>query len=176
MSVFRAARHDLCPARALGDWLRASVTRYGPVFRKATRWGTVEPAVLNPDAVRRIFLAAFRVTARDPARAARRAADTLARWLEDRARSAVGRLSFCPPAMVKHLCRRLFSRRPAHPTRFGTGLDNGASGRAGTHDLLYHYLTVTGPTPDLDAFRRGAAGAGSVPWTLTSTAWRTISS
>ncbi len=29
-----------CPVRALEDWLRASDTRYGPVFRKVTRWGS----------------------------------------------------------------------------------------------------------------------------------------
>ena len=52
--IARGARHDLCPVRALEDWLRASSSRYGPVFRKVTRWGTVEPAVLGADAVRRI--------------------------------------------------------------------------------------------------------------------------
>jgi len=49
------ARHDLCPVRALEDWLRASATRYGPVFRKVTRWGTVEPEALGADAVRLIL-------------------------------------------------------------------------------------------------------------------------
>jgi hypothetical protein len=33
-------------------------------------------------------------------------------------------------------------------------------------DWLYHHLTVTGPTQDLDAFRRAAAGAGVIPWHL----------
>jgi hypothetical protein len=54
--VPRAARHDLCPVRALEDWLRESATRYGPVFRKVTRWATVEPQALGADAVRRILL------------------------------------------------------------------------------------------------------------------------
>jgi hypothetical protein len=49
------ARHDRCPVRALEDWLRASATSYGPVFRKVTRWGTVEPAALGADAVRLIL-------------------------------------------------------------------------------------------------------------------------
>ena len=51
----RLARHDLCPARALEDWLRASGTSYGPVFRKVTRWGTVEPKPLGADAIRLIL-------------------------------------------------------------------------------------------------------------------------
>lgn len=51
----RAARHDLCPARALEAWLRAAAIRYGPVFRKVTRWGTVEPAALGADAIRCIL-------------------------------------------------------------------------------------------------------------------------
>ncbi|MBV8912141.1 MAG: hypothetical protein JOZ05_03745 [Acetobacteraceae bacterium] len=51
----RLPRHDLCPARALEDWLRASATRYGPVFRKVTRWGTVEPKPLGADAIGRIL-------------------------------------------------------------------------------------------------------------------------
>jgi hypothetical protein len=52
----RAARHDLCPVRALEAWLNTSATRFGPVFRKVTRWGTVEPQALGADAVRRILL------------------------------------------------------------------------------------------------------------------------
>ncbi len=51
----RLALHDLCPARALEDWLRASGTSYGPVFRKVTRWGTVEPKPLGADAIRLIL-------------------------------------------------------------------------------------------------------------------------
>ena len=51
----RGTRHDLCPVRALEDWLRAANLRYGPVFRKVTRWGTVEPQALGADAVRRIL-------------------------------------------------------------------------------------------------------------------------
>ena len=53
--VPRDPQHDLCPVRALEAWLRASDTRYGPVFRKVTRWGTVEPQALGADAVRRIL-------------------------------------------------------------------------------------------------------------------------
>src|SRR4051794_37696390 len=53
----RLTRHDVCPARALEDWLKASETRYGPVFRKVTRWGgTVEPRALGADAIGRILL------------------------------------------------------------------------------------------------------------------------
>jgi hypothetical protein len=40
--------------QALRDWLRASDTRFGPVFRKVDRWGNVEHRALGRDAVRRI--------------------------------------------------------------------------------------------------------------------------
>jgi len=33
-------------------------------------------------------------------------------------------------------------------------------------DWLYHHLTVTGPADQVTAFRRAAAGAGVIPWTL----------
>ena len=45
----------LCPVRALEDWLRASDTTFGPVFRKIDRWGNVEHAPLGLGAVRQIF-------------------------------------------------------------------------------------------------------------------------
>ena len=54
-AVPRNPRHDLCPVRALEEWLRSSGTRYGPVFRKVTRWGTVEPQALGTDAIRLIL-------------------------------------------------------------------------------------------------------------------------
>ena len=44
-----------CPVRALEDWLRASDTTFGPVFRKIDRWGNVEHAGLGPGAVRQIL-------------------------------------------------------------------------------------------------------------------------
>jgi site-specific recombinase XerC len=56
VAVGREARHDLCPVRTLEEWLRASGTRYGPVFRKVTRWGTLEPRGLGTDAVRIILM------------------------------------------------------------------------------------------------------------------------
>jgi integrase len=59
VTVPRGARHDLCPLRALEDWLRASATSYGPVFRKVTRWGTVEPNGLGADAIRLILARRF---------------------------------------------------------------------------------------------------------------------
>ena len=43
-----------CPVRALEDWLAASDTSFGPVFRKVDRWGNVEHARLGPDGLRRI--------------------------------------------------------------------------------------------------------------------------
>jgi len=44
-----------CPVRAMEDWLRASDTRFGPVFRKIDRWGNVEHAVLASDGRRRVI-------------------------------------------------------------------------------------------------------------------------
>ncbi len=43
-----------CPVRALEDWLRASDTWFGPVFRKVDQWGNVEHGRLGPDAWPRI--------------------------------------------------------------------------------------------------------------------------
>jgi integrase len=48
-------RPGLCPVQALRDWLAASDTRFGPVFRKVDRWGNVEHHGLGPDALRRII-------------------------------------------------------------------------------------------------------------------------
>jgi hypothetical protein len=45
----------ICPVSALEDWLRASDTRFGPVFRKIDRWGNVEHRRLGADAIRRIL-------------------------------------------------------------------------------------------------------------------------
>ena len=46
----------LCPVQACEDWLRASDTSFGPVFRKIDRWGNVEHARLGPGAVRQLLL------------------------------------------------------------------------------------------------------------------------
>lgn len=56
--IVAIARHPLppaCPVRALEDWMRASETGFGPVFRKVDRWGNVEHQRLGVDAVRRIL-------------------------------------------------------------------------------------------------------------------------
>jgi hypothetical protein len=52
----RAASPGLCPVRAVEDWLRASATRYGPVFRKVNRWGQLEHAALGTDAIRLVLI------------------------------------------------------------------------------------------------------------------------
>ena len=52
----RVAERRLCPARVLEDWLRSSVTRFGPVFRKIDRWGNLEHQRLGTDALRRILV------------------------------------------------------------------------------------------------------------------------
>lgn len=61
--VVDIARHPLptaCPVRALEDWMRASETAFGPVFRKVDRWGNVEHDRLGTDAVRRILVRAVK--------------------------------------------------------------------------------------------------------------------
>ncbi len=55
IAIPRAAEARLCPARALEQWLQASDTRYGPVFRKIDRWGNLEHRRLGTDAIRRIL-------------------------------------------------------------------------------------------------------------------------
>jgi hypothetical protein len=52
--VQRAVGPRLCPVQALRDWLDTSETRFGPVFRKIDRWGTLEYHRLGTDAIRRI--------------------------------------------------------------------------------------------------------------------------
>jgi hypothetical protein len=44
-----------CPVQALREWLRASDTRFGPVFRKIDRWGNVEHRRLGADAIRLVL-------------------------------------------------------------------------------------------------------------------------
>ena len=53
--IGRAAERTVCPVQALADWLETSDTRFGPVFRKIDRWGTLEHHRLGPDAIRRIL-------------------------------------------------------------------------------------------------------------------------
>jgi hypothetical protein len=64
--VPRGATLATCPVRALEEWLRASGTMFGPVFRKVDRWGNVEHRRLGTDAIRRIL--ARRQRRRRPAR------------------------------------------------------------------------------------------------------------
>jgi integrase len=56
LGIPRAKRKEHCPVRALEVWLERSDTRFGPVFRKVNRWGSIEPTRLGADAVRRILL------------------------------------------------------------------------------------------------------------------------
>ena len=65
--VARARTESACPVRAMEDWLRASETTFGPVFRKVDRWDNVEHAGLAPDGLRRIV--AHRSGSRRPRRA-----------------------------------------------------------------------------------------------------------
>ena len=48
-------RPGLCPVQALRDWLSASDTLSGPVFRKVDRWGHVEHQPVGPDGLRRVI-------------------------------------------------------------------------------------------------------------------------
>ena len=50
-----ACRPGLCPVQALRDWLSASDTLSGPVFRKVDRWGNVEHQPVGPDGLRRVI-------------------------------------------------------------------------------------------------------------------------
>lgn len=56
LGISRGRRRETCPVRALEAWLEASACRFGPVFRKVDRWGTVEHRRLGADAVRAILL------------------------------------------------------------------------------------------------------------------------
>ena len=51
----RGADRAVCPVQALHDWLDTSDTKFGPVFRKIDRWGTLEHHRLGTDAIRRIL-------------------------------------------------------------------------------------------------------------------------
>jgi hypothetical protein len=53
--VYRHSDRAICPVQALRDWLDTSDTRFGPVFRKIDRWGTLEHRRLGTDAIRRIL-------------------------------------------------------------------------------------------------------------------------
>jgi integrase len=55
LALDRNPNHEICPVRALEDWMRATDTTYGPVFRKVDRWGNVEYNRLSTDAIRRII-------------------------------------------------------------------------------------------------------------------------
>jgi hypothetical protein len=54
LSVDRDPVLPACPVRALEDWMRASETLFGPVFRKVDRWGNIEHHRLCTDAIRGI--------------------------------------------------------------------------------------------------------------------------
>jgi integrase len=55
LGITRGKRPETCPVRALETWLEASDCRFGPVFRKIDRWGTIEHRALGGDAVRDIL-------------------------------------------------------------------------------------------------------------------------
>lgn len=62
VTIPRGTSTAACPVRALEEWLQASETRFGPVFRKVDRWGNVEHARLGPDGLRRIVARRQRMT------------------------------------------------------------------------------------------------------------------
>jgi site-specific recombinase XerD len=55
VTVRRIASLGACPVRALKNWMDASDSRFGAVFRKVDRWGNVEHRRLGTDAIRRIL-------------------------------------------------------------------------------------------------------------------------
>jgi integrase len=55
VTLRRVASLGACPVHALKDWIDATDSRFGPVFRKVDRWGNVEHRRLGTDAIRRIL-------------------------------------------------------------------------------------------------------------------------
>lgn len=55
LAIPRGATLSTCQVQALQDWLQTSDTRFGPVFRKIDRWGTIDHRRLGTDALRRIL-------------------------------------------------------------------------------------------------------------------------
>ena len=55
VTVRRGASLGACPVQALKNWMEATDSRFGPVFRKVDRWGNVEHRRLGTDAIRRIL-------------------------------------------------------------------------------------------------------------------------
>jgi hypothetical protein len=55
VAIACGAHPSACPVQALRDWLGASDTRFGPVFRKIDRWGNVEHRRLGADAIRLVL-------------------------------------------------------------------------------------------------------------------------
>jgi hypothetical protein len=51
----RQATRASCAVSALEDWLWASESMFGPIFRKIDRWGNLEHRRLGTDAIRRIW-------------------------------------------------------------------------------------------------------------------------
>jgi integrase len=56
LGISRGKRRETCPVAALEAWLDRSACKFGPVFRKIDRWGTIEHRRLGGDAVRDILL------------------------------------------------------------------------------------------------------------------------
>jgi integrase len=55
LGISRGKRRETCPVGALEAWLDRSACKFGPVFRKIDRWGTIEHRRLGGDAVRDIL-------------------------------------------------------------------------------------------------------------------------
>jgi hypothetical protein len=55
VTVRRGVSLGARPVQALKDWMEATDSRFGPVFRKVDRWGNVEHRRLGTDAIRRIL-------------------------------------------------------------------------------------------------------------------------
>jgi site-specific recombinase XerC len=67
LTIPHGATLATCPVQALRRWLDLADTRFGPVFRKIDRWGTIEHRRLGTDALRRIFVARRRPRRAPPA-------------------------------------------------------------------------------------------------------------
>lgn len=102
---------------------------------------------------------------RNPARHAERAAEQLQGWFDQYGSSStppVGRASATGPTQAE-----------PSPIRTPEPEPDAATARVlspqvvpAHTDWLHHHLSVTGPAQELAAYRKAAAGAGVIPWTI----------
>lgn len=77
IGIPRSTSRDLCPVRAIKDWLRLADIDGGPVFRRVTRWGAVELDRLTDQSVALIVKKRAKAAGLRPAEVAGLAAHSL---------------------------------------------------------------------------------------------------